>query len=234
MLWNEDNIKCEVLHSTEQEIHACIQVSPHISPWFISAIYASPCFERRKLLWENLKVFAQRRSLRWLVLGDCNQVLSAEDKFGGNPINIGRASLFNKCLDTFGLVDLGFSGPRYTWSNLRVLGGLIQEHLDTCWSNSSWKIMFPNTAVRHLPRTQSDHSPVLLNTNPYISSFSKPFHFKSIWFSDPSISSLTDDCRKDPESSFNSNLKCGIGRILVIFLPKKINFGPSLGYLVFP
>ncbi|KAH7851794.1 hypothetical protein Vadar_016562 [Vaccinium darrowii] len=29
LLWNEDNISCEVLHTTEQEIHACVQVSPH-------------------------------------------------------------------------------------------------------------------------------------------------------------------------------------------------------------
>ncbi|KAH7867325.1 hypothetical protein Vadar_031984 [Vaccinium darrowii] len=262
LLWNEDNIICDVLHSIEQEIHACIQVSPHTSPWLISAIYASPHFARRKFLWESLKIFSPHQSLPWLLLGDCNQVLTSEDKFGGNPVNSARANLFKDCLDTCGMLDLGFSGSRYTWSNLRTTRGLIQERLDRCWSNAAWKFQFPNTIVRHLPRTHSDHCPVLLNTDPclldrcwsnaawkfqfpntivrhlprthsdhcpvllntdpcHLSSI-KPFRFKSIWFSDPSLFPLIEECWSVPSNSFISNLNCFTARVKVW---NKENFG---------
>ena len=55
----------------------------------------------------------------WLLLEDFNKVLTGEDKFGGKSINLNRALDFKDCLDTCNLLDLGFFGPKYTWSNRR-------------------------------------------------------------------------------------------------------------------
>ena len=38
-----------------------------------------------------------------------------EDKFGGNLININRALRFQECLDICRMIDIGFSGPCFTW-----------------------------------------------------------------------------------------------------------------------
>ena len=51
-------VHVEVLASTEQEIHAIIQVRSQSLNWIISAIYASPRFVERCMLWENLKLIA--------------------------------------------------------------------------------------------------------------------------------------------------------------------------------
>ena len=51
------------------------------------------------------------------MLGDYNKLLSSHDKLGGNPLNPRRVQLFKECLDAYGMVDLGFHGPRYTWVN---------------------------------------------------------------------------------------------------------------------
>jgi hypothetical protein len=49
-------------------------------------------------------------------------------------------------------MDLGFSGPKFTWTNLRGVADLIQERLDKGWANSEWKTNFPEASIQHLPR----------------------------------------------------------------------------------
>ena len=75
--------------------------------------------------------------MTWLLLEDFNKVLTGEDKFGGKSINLNRALDFKDCLDTCNLLDLGFFGPKYTWSNRRQLTDLILERIDRCFDNPS-------------------------------------------------------------------------------------------------
>lgn len=80
----------------------------------MSTIYASPRYIERKLLWENLSTIVASRSLSWILAGDFNEVLTGEDKLGGRAVNIHRALKFKECLDKCRMIDLVFSGPRYT------------------------------------------------------------------------------------------------------------------------
>ena len=63
MLWRTDLVHVEVLASIEQEIHAIIRVRSQSLTWIISAIYASPRFVERCMLWENLKLIANLHDL---------------------------------------------------------------------------------------------------------------------------------------------------------------------------
>lgn len=94
------------------------------------AIYARPRYPERKLLWENLSTIVASHSFPWILVGDFNKVLTGEDKLGGSAINIHRALKFKECLDKCRMIDLGFFGLRYTWSNRRPLTHLIQERID--------------------------------------------------------------------------------------------------------
>lgn len=93
-------------------------------------------------MWSNLIKVAQLHNLPWLVLGDFNEVLCGEDKFGGRLVDINRAFEFKECLDLCNLQDLGFSGPKFTWSNLRQVTELILERIDCYFGNLSWRIAF--------------------------------------------------------------------------------------------
>ena len=97
-----------------------------------------------------------------LMLGDFNEVLSNEDKFGGNQININRALEFKACLDNYSFLDLGFASPKFTWTNKRLITSLILERLDRCFANMNWRLLYPKALVTHLPRSFSDHCPVLI------------------------------------------------------------------------
>lgn len=145
-------------------------------------MYASPRLIERKILWSNLTKVAQLHNLPWLVLGDFNEVLCGEDKYGGRQVNINRALEFKECLDLCNLLDLGFSGLKFTWSNLRQVTNLILERIDHCFGNPSWRIAFPEALVTHLPQVFTDHCLVLLELNkpPPICS-NRPFRFQTMW-----------------------------------------------------
>ena len=98
-----------LLSTTEQEIHAIVKVCSSNLSWLILAIYASLRIAKRKILWNNLKIVSQLHNLPWLMLGDFNEVLSGDDKFGGNGVNLNRALEFKECLDECNMLDLGFA-----------------------------------------------------------------------------------------------------------------------------
>lgn len=107
-----------------------VSTNAPVQNWLLTAVYASPRYAERKLLWDNLAHVAALHNLPWVIAGDFNEVLMGEDKFGGRPVNVNRAIRFQECLDKCKMIDIGFSSPRYTWSNLRPLTGLIQERID--------------------------------------------------------------------------------------------------------
>ena len=103
----------------------------------------------------------------WVIVGDFNEPLSSADKLGGRDVSIRRSLLLKDCLDRCNMIDLGFSGSRFTWANRRDAHILIQERIDRFFVNSSWCTLYPEAKVSHLTRCHSDHcrffwKPVLL------------------------------------------------------------------------
>ena len=128
----------------------------------------------------------QLHNLSWLLLGDFNEVLSSEDKLGGRRVNLNRALDFKACLDSCNLLDLGFLGQKFTWSNCRQILDLIQERIDRFFANPAWRLMFPEASITHLPRVFYDHCPVLLElSHPPPGPQNRPFRFQTMWLQHP-------------------------------------------------
>lgn len=149
--------------------------------FLLSSIYASPKFESRKLLWNDLHDFASTVNLPWIVIGDFNEVVCQSEEFGGRPINRKRMELYAETMNNCNLVDLGFNGSKYTWTNKRIVRPIF-ERLDRGWVNPEWICTFPNSSIWHLPRITSDHCPILLHLdlNQKILG-AKPFRFEPMW-----------------------------------------------------
>uniref|UniRef100_A0A2N9HP80 Reverse transcriptase domain-containing protein n=1 Tax=Fagus sylvatica TaxID=28930 RepID=A0A2N9HP80_FAGSY len=186
ILWKTAAVELELLTSTEQEIHVSAQVTDSNSLWLLSAIYASPRRSERRVLWNNLMVLSGLHNLPWVMTGDFNDVLSGEEKWGGNQPVASRITEYRNCMNTCGMIDLGFSGPKYTWTNGQDISTLIMQRLDRAWVNSDWRILFPEAYVTHLARTHSDHCPILLSLWPSIHNpLPRPFRFENFWLSHP-------------------------------------------------
>lgn len=57
-------------------------------------------------------------------------LLRQKRNLGGNGICSRRVMEYDNCMDFCHLIDLGFSGPKYTWTNYRDIADLIQQRLD--------------------------------------------------------------------------------------------------------
>jgi len=54
-------------------------------------------------------------------------------------------------MDNCGLMDLGFQGPRFTWTNKSPnWQHNIKERLDRDLGNVEWKLIFPAAEISHL------------------------------------------------------------------------------------
>lgn len=99
----------------------------------------------------------------WLCVGDFNEILWYAEKRGGHMRTNANMVLFRDTLHSCNLIDLGFEGPPFTWSNGRQGGELIRERLDRAVATPDWRNRFPKCLIRHLQRYKSDHSPLLMN-----------------------------------------------------------------------
>ncbi|XP_075665376.1 uncharacterized protein LOC142635044 [Castanea sativa] len=124
-------------------------------------------------------------------MGYFNDVTKEEEKSGGNGINSRRVNVYNECMDFCNLIDLGFSGPKFTWTNCRDISDLIQQRLDKVWVNSDWKLIYPEATVSHLARISSDHCPFLLSLDPNLGPRrSRLFRFQPMWLSHDGFPSI--------------------------------------------
>ena len=161
--------------------------------------------------------------------GDFNGSLIDEDKFGGRGVNINRSLAFKDCLDRCSMVDMGFSSPRYTWTNKRYFSNLILEMIDKFFMNLDWCVIYPNSRVTHLPRCHSNHYPILMEALLVNSiKLTRPFRFQEFWLSDisfPTIVSKAWNGNRELAQSllivFRRMQQHGIETILVTSIRKK-------------
>lgn len=67
------------------------------------------------------------------------------------------------------------SGCFHTWANNQTGDAFVSKKLDRALSNLDWLQHFGNTAVEFLERGVSDHSPILVTVEQFISYGPKPF-----------------------------------------------------------
>lgn len=156
-------------------------------------------------MWDNPSKVAELHALPWIIVGHFNEVLLGKDKFGRRPISISRAINFQECLNTCGMINLGFSGPRFTWTNQQPLPHLVQERINRVFVNADWNILYPEACVKHLKRSHLNPNPVLLSLrHDHGTHHPRPFRFQPMWLSHPSFPGLVSDAWSGPSSLSNA------------------------------
>ena len=107
--------------------------------------------------------------------------MNVNEKMGLRLANVRRISEFCCLIKDYGLFDLGYNGPAYTWTNKRFNTNPTYERLDRCLGNADWCSAFPTTTVYHLPMMKSDHAPILAVLNSTRTKTNKPFKFENWW-----------------------------------------------------
>jgi hypothetical protein len=135
------------------------------------------------MIWDQVADFVYDNcNMPILCIGDMNEILYDMDKNSPN-INRTRMNAFRLMIKQCGLIDLGFSGHAYTWTNKHFSSNPTYERLDRCLVNADWCDAFPNSNVYNMPliHSLSDHAPILFSTDGPARKLKRSFKFENWW-----------------------------------------------------
>jgi hypothetical protein len=105
--------------------------------WVLGAIYGDVSHKENCPLWEKIQKYANDPSYPFCYLGDLNAIPYLVNKFGGSPTLNTNNRAFRDMLLQADLVDLGCSGPAFTWTNFQYTSNPIYQGLDRVLFSSS-------------------------------------------------------------------------------------------------
>lgn len=152
-----------------------------------------PYFSKKHKAWENLMALLNSCNCPWVCIGDFNftttnnKVLSGSKGGGSSSTNYLKDLIYE-----FGAVDLGYFGNIYTWARGQWGSSAIKRRLDKGIASISWRLAFPNASVTHLGAINSDHTPILLDTNPEDGFAHRPFKFEAAWVRENGCNSVVE------------------------------------------
>ncbi|KAF7823171.1 putative ribonuclease H protein At1g65750 family [Senna tora] len=200
-LWKNNGSRIRVVQRHNQFIH--FHILDCSGSWFLTIVYGSPHFAQRGDLWNNLKSIGTAMVDPWCLVGDFNAFLFDFEKYGGSNSGSRPDRHFRDMVDVNSLVDLGYSGPGFTWKR-----GGVAARLDRALANTGWRNLFPEASVLHLPPLKSDHSPILIRTHGMSDSGTRkdrPFRFLASWL-------LHEDFPNVVKDSWQTDWHCDTSR----------------------
>ncbi|OIT31321.1 hypothetical protein A4A49_31488 [Nicotiana attenuata] len=211
IFWDQD-INATVLDSDDQQVTLELRHVEAADPFHISVIYAKCKPVLRRPLWDNLRNKSITTSTPWCAIGDFNVIASIDEKIGGLPYQISKSMDFLSVIEDCGFTDLGFYGPRYTWSNGRGPCAIVWKRLDRGLVNDNWLTSYPATTISHLASTGSDHSPLLMEMHARSDSARRYFKFLNCWTNNESFVPLVQsvwntDFHGNPMWIFHQKIK---------------------------
>ncbi|XP_058092477.1 uncharacterized protein LOC131238909 [Magnolia sinica] len=143
----------------------------------ISAVYGPTLNARRSEFWDELTASRQSFSGPCCIVGDFSITRFPEEHSWSRKPSLAM-TVFSDWIEKQELVNLPLLGAKFTWTNGRL--NSILSRLDRFLVSPEWLEAFPSVSQLALPRTTSDHCPILLpeDDNDW---GPKPFRFNSSW-----------------------------------------------------
>ncbi|XP_020693381.1 uncharacterized protein LOC110107449 [Dendrobium catenatum] len=184
-IWRREVIKFDVAAATEQCLMGRATL-PNLQTWKVALVYANKDHLIRRQLWEAITSSLPGDG-PLIIGGDFNCCLSQEEKKGGKRFrfSVGAQEMLD-FMNNADLDDLGFSGPKFTWSNNKDGNSRIWVRLDRFLMNSERLGLAPFATVRHLNRLVSDHCPMVFDLGGTGAAASFQWmRFEDVWMSYP-------------------------------------------------
>ncbi|XVF77534.1 hypothetical protein PTKIN_Ptkin14bG0052500 [Pterospermum kingtungense] len=113
MLWKEDWVLSLRSYS---DMHIDVDVwDAFENQWRLTGVYGRLKTCRRNETWCLLRSLGMTYNGPWVCCGDFNEILFDHEKSGSVARNEAQMEAFRGALDYCGLVDIGFTGPWFTW-----------------------------------------------------------------------------------------------------------------------
>ncbi|CAL9238076.1 unnamed protein product, partial [Arabidopsis halleri] len=195
LVWNPA-VKVFIYKKTDQLISCGVFDPSTCESFSVTFVYARNCLIARRDLWvalEELHNHSLQRNHPWLILGDFNQILIAEDHYSLLPYTLPLQGMneFQSCIDTCELLHLSSRGAEHTWYNGQPSNPITRK-LDRALINESWLMAFPQSSLFVDAPGGSDHSPLLISTSDSVERRKVPFKFYSFFTTHPDFPSIVE------------------------------------------
>ncbi|KAJ6887633.1 hypothetical protein NC652_028789 [Populus alba x Populus x berolinensis] len=181
--WNTQKLHLTYLHSASQWLTCEATLPNNPTPIRLTFIYGHNTPAERLSLWRYISEESSINTCTpWLLLGDFNAIMQVGDRSGGNTHWPGYQNDFNNCMSQSGLLQVPYTGLKYTWHNGQQGSNTIQKKLDWIFGNPCLFSTWPAAHATVQPRSISDHSPMTLSLQSLSSNHRQsPFKFLNIW-----------------------------------------------------
>jgi len=180
--WNSQKLNLTCIHSASQWLTCEVTQVSSPSPIRITFIYGHNNPAARLSLWEYLNQESHSTAgIPWIVLGDFNAILQANDRSGGDTHWPCYQDDFNACITQSELLQVPYSGLKYSWHNGQLGDNTIQKKLDWIFGNPCLFSTWPSAHANFQPRTISDHSAMVLQLQSHNCPRRTSFKFLNAW-----------------------------------------------------
>ena len=145
--------------------------------WVFLGVYGPNSDAARGILWDELAGIGSWWSLPWCIGRDFNVVRYPTERLKGGSMTPAMWA-FTDFINELGLIDLPLTGGNYTWSSNPTRPAM--SRLDRFLVSPEWDGLFASSVQSTLPRTLSDHFPILLDCG-RIQGGKSSFKFENMW-----------------------------------------------------
>ncbi|XP_051121669.1 uncharacterized protein LOC127245069 [Andrographis paniculata] len=143
-LFVDSSFQCQMVASDDQWIHVQLSSPQNRRPLLLTGVYGRCSVVRRREIWGFLEETAVSAvGVPWIVGGDFNAIADISEREGPGRPRLRSIQDFSGALLDAGLIDAGFEGPQFTWTNRRVW-----KRLDRILYSRSWEEFAETTRVR--------------------------------------------------------------------------------------
>ncbi|XP_071912179.1 uncharacterized protein [Coffea arabica] len=147
LLWNNEANILEV-QGTAFTIEVKVEDQEKKESWWLIGIYASCDSQVRRGQWEVLNRRKVGWGDKWIIIGDFNDIISNDEKWGGRRRDNRSFHDFRKFINENQLLDVGYIGKPWTWSNNWYGNGEIKERLDRGLCSMKWSQCYEDAKRR--------------------------------------------------------------------------------------
>lgn len=206
VLWR-DSVRVTPVYKSDQLVTISVGLENE-EEFLCSFVYAKNQSEERKELWEDLchhhnsNMFKNKE---WMIMGDFNEILDGEEnsRFECLERVYGGMRDFQRVMLHCHLSDLGYQGPKFTWTNKQE-EGIICKKLDRVLMNDAALHRFSNAYSIFEAGGCSDHMRCTIHLKPPQEKIKRPFKFVSAIAKLPSFLPMVQEYWATTQDLFHS------------------------------
>lgn len=196
--WNYDNIHVVSHVLSDRCVHLNALYKPTNEHFLVYGAYFPAQNSDKDPFWESMALFYDNITIPWILLGDFNELLSPNDKLGGNLVSRSQCQRLPSFLTRTNAMDIHCLQQDFSWKSNSHPG--LYHRLDRAVASHSFNVKFPLSIVRYGTFTSADHAPMFFESK---SSFEAPnglFRFQNSW-------TLEEGALRIVKKNWNTNIQ---------------------------